>query len=374
MKTTSLTLISAILLASTMPATAGTLRVGKNKPYHTIQSAVDAASNGDTVLIDKGVYIEAVTVNKDLTIRPSKKGKKGKVIIDGEDSSLPLLLNSGADGCTISGLTLRNSGVQAGIQAVAVSNFTVSKCKVIGGTSTHGMLFFFSSGGMVSNNTVVNPDGIGIVGVTSNCTFRKNKVINPGMAGMQIQATFNTISKNTVIQAGGHGIEMGNASHGSTSNVVSNNHIYEASGDGIHVYPGSSNCSLLNNVVKQSASQGIEIESSSEHLLDSNRTFSNRSGIVISGPSSFVTLNRNTSKKSVYDNFDTGFNTASVYMFKNASRRAGDNGFSIEGTGHSLVNNSSKMSAQGKVDGLDFETSGAASCYFMGNAYSTSDF
>jgi hypothetical protein len=46
------------------------LHVGANGEFQTIQSAVDAAQNGDTILVAAGIYAEQVTVlNKVLTIR-----------------------------------------------------------------------------------------------------------------------------------------------------------------------------------------------------------------------------------------------------------------------------------------------------------------
>ena len=42
-----------------------TLQVGAGAtmPYHTIQAAVDAATSGDTILVDAGNYSEQVTID-----------------------------------------------------------------------------------------------------------------------------------------------------------------------------------------------------------------------------------------------------------------------------------------------------------------------
>ena len=46
------------------------LHVGVGQQFTTIQSAVDAAQNGDTILVAAGTYVEQVTItNKDLTIK-----------------------------------------------------------------------------------------------------------------------------------------------------------------------------------------------------------------------------------------------------------------------------------------------------------------
>ena len=42
---------------------AATLRVGKRKPFKTIEAAVAAANNGDKIVVDRGVYRENVSFN-----------------------------------------------------------------------------------------------------------------------------------------------------------------------------------------------------------------------------------------------------------------------------------------------------------------------
>lgn len=44
-----------------------TLQVGPTAPYHTIQSAVNAAHKGDTVLVAPGTYVEQVVVPSGLS-------------------------------------------------------------------------------------------------------------------------------------------------------------------------------------------------------------------------------------------------------------------------------------------------------------------
>lgn len=59
--------ITLTLLVST--ASAATLTVGPRATYHTIQSAIDAAHDGDTIKVAPGIYNETVKVtNKKLNI------------------------------------------------------------------------------------------------------------------------------------------------------------------------------------------------------------------------------------------------------------------------------------------------------------------
>ncbi len=90
----------------------GTLRVPQDHP--TIQAAVDAAAPGSLVLIDKGVYHEAVTVNpghENIVIRGVDRNE---TILDGEfDEDLPNAFKVLADGVAIENLTARNYSTNA---------------------------------------------------------------------------------------------------------------------------------------------------------------------------------------------------------------------------------------------------------------------
>src|SRR5262249_22706679 len=75
-----LALAAAILLVCG-PAEAGTLAVPSTS-FPTIQSAIDAAVAGDTVLVSKGTYVEALDVKAKTGIVLKAAGK---VVIDAKD-------------------------------------------------------------------------------------------------------------------------------------------------------------------------------------------------------------------------------------------------------------------------------------------------
>ena len=89
--------------------------------YARIQWAVDNASAGDTIIVRDGTYYENLKVDKKLTIK-SENGSDN-CIIDGGGSGDVITLN--ADGITIEGFTVRNSGSywpDAGIEVVSNAN------------------------------------------------------------------------------------------------------------------------------------------------------------------------------------------------------------------------------------------------------------
>jgi hypothetical protein len=101
-------LIAGLLIA--VPTFAAELDVPGQ--YATIQAAVDAAVAGDEVILADGVYagagnVEVNLLGKAITLR-SANGPES-CVIDGEESSIGLVLNSGETRATvIEGLTIRN--------------------------------------------------------------------------------------------------------------------------------------------------------------------------------------------------------------------------------------------------------------------------
>ena len=82
------------------------LRVGKNEQFTKIQDAVDAAIEGNLILIENGVYNESVTVTTSyLTIRGVDRNK---VIIDGEFMRENGIQIYDTDGVSVENLSVRN--------------------------------------------------------------------------------------------------------------------------------------------------------------------------------------------------------------------------------------------------------------------------
>jgi thermitase len=137
-----------------------TIRVPSD--YDTIQVAVDAANEGDTVLVASNVYYENVQVNKEgLTLLG--EGRSNTVIDGGKSDDNVVLVT--ADHVKIDGFTFRNSGRDyfGGILLVSSSGSTISNTVILG--NSIGILIYTSTDVTLRNNTIAgNVYNLGVDG------------------------------------------------------------------------------------------------------------------------------------------------------------------------------------------------------------------
>ena len=88
--------------ALVLAAQAGQVSVGTGGDYHSITQALDAAREGDTVLVHAGVYRENPVIDKRIVLM----GEPGATIDGGGEGVVLTVLAT----CTISGFTIRGSG------------------------------------------------------------------------------------------------------------------------------------------------------------------------------------------------------------------------------------------------------------------------
>ena len=115
-----------------------------------IQSAINIADDGDTVLVDEGTYIPNVpiTIDKNIIVK-SIKGA-GKTIIDGNSSPMfSLVVIQGGCSSTFDGFTIQNGGM--GGVYVSLSPATVKNC-VIHHNKQWG---FYDFGGCKASNLTI---------------------------------------------------------------------------------------------------------------------------------------------------------------------------------------------------------------------------
>ena len=235
--------------------------------YSLVQDAVNAATEGDTIVVRSNTYFENVVVNKPLSLVG-----EGMPTIDAQRIGSAIEIT--ADGCEVKGFRCVNAKHpgNAGIKVWSENNIIENNtCE----ENNYGIYFYRSSNNTVSNNKIYD-----------NC-----------YSGVDLyRSSNNTISNNKIYDNCYHGIYLWG---GSSNNTISNNKICENNNDGIHL--SSSNNKITNNTCANN-DDGIHLSSSSNNAITKNEVHENYGeGIYLSYSS-----NNTVTKNEVHENYEEG--------------------------------------------------------------------
>jgi parallel beta-helix repeat protein len=191
--------------------------------YTTIQGAIDAANNGDTIYVRANTYYESnVQVSKSLILQGENRST---TIVDG--AHVGNVFEVTANHVTIKGFTIQNSGVDIagayggigvyGADYVTVenndlvsndvgillynANYSVCAGNSFSYNGKSGVYTRYALGNTFANNTVSNnPFGIVLRIGTSNTTILGNMVSFNFYTGIQVgnESQWNNVLNNTV--------------------------------------------------------------------------------------------------------------------------------------------------------------------------------
>lgn len=169
------------------------------EPYSTIQSAINAAVTGDTIIVRPGLYVENINMlGKAITLRstdPADPSVVALTIIDGGGVYSVVICNSGEGaGTVIDGFTITNGNATIGGGMYNYySSPTVSNCTFSGNTTGNGAdgtdgKDYYSGSGIHGTNGYAGRDGGGMYNnnsspVISDCIFIGNSTGNGGKGG-----------------------------------------------------------------------------------------------------------------------------------------------------------------------------------------------
>ena len=279
-----------LLCAPALPSVASTLTV---QPGQSIQSAVNAANPGDTVLVKGGTYTESVLIATNSNGVPlnglSLVGTNGATL-NGPNVEPINGITVGASNVTIKGLTVEH--YDFGIVVTSTNNplnntVTVSNTRIFNnyvGYNLNSGIFFDSdvAGADCHDNVItgigVEPggnggnngfgDGIDInvstgVHIHSNLIYNENSVgigssgqVLTDNNGQPIPSSVNLINQNTIFQCGAYGIMMNGAvGQVVTQNVISGNNIA-----GILMTNFCATCTINNNVLDGNTYDGVYLD------------------------------------------------------------------------------------------------------------------
>jgi len=284
-------------------AQAATIHVPADQP--SIQAAINAAANGDTVLVSPGTYTENINFSGKAITLTSASGPSA-TIIDGGAKASVVTFNSGEGSTSIlSGFTIRNgqsSYYGGGIEINSASPTIIGN--II--TGNHGIFGIginvdggspLIKGNTITANTQAGGDG-GTGGGGIATSGSPSSPASPTIVG-------NTITNNSVSGGGnGGGIYVGYYGQPTIqNNLISGNNAYNYGG-GIAVESYNGAFVLQNVIINNStggggSGGGISIYASKNVVLanntvNGNTAFDGSSGIyVASGSPLTVTLANN---------------------------------------------------------------------------------
>lgn len=194
----------------TSTAKAKIIRVPQDQP--TIQAGIDAAVDGDTVLVDTGTYVQSnISFNENRILVGSRFVTTGdtsfisQTIIDGDGTGHVIYFNGNEDSTSVlSGFTITNGsafGQEKPYGGGIVCNSSSPKivfCKIVQNEATHGGGIYIESGKpilrdlIITDNYVSGGSGGGVYCVNANPTFERCLI------------THNT-SRPNAVDAGGPG-------------------------------------------------------------------------------------------------------------------------------------------------------------------------
>jgi parallel beta-helix repeat protein len=356
-------IVVAIVLASVFAVTitilpgnvkASTLFVGGVGPgnYTTVQGAVDAAKDGDTIFVYNGTYNEEVEINKTLTLVGESQSNTiiasytvlsvtadwvnitGFGIVPvGMDPDIPLGIRIwSASHCSIHNNTLEPSTMAGvGIRMSSSSDNTISNNRFI--NSSSGIGVWTSHNNAIHNNTLINMiSGINLYRSDNNTLA--NNTVQLSWLALEIDGSVNNTAVGNVMTEGGIHMDGDLLEHWSThtiddTNVVNGKPIYYlknvvggtvAAGGGqvilgnatgvvvedqdvSNVYSGiqvgfSSHNYVANNTAKYAKTDGITLLNSENNTVHNNDLSFNRRGLSLytsnTNTVSFNTLTSNT--------------------------------------------------------------------------------
>jgi predicted outer membrane repeat protein len=217
-RTSATPLTVAALLALPAFGPAVTIHVPGDEP--TIQAGIDAASDGDTVLVACDTYYEhGITMKSGVTLR-SEAGEPSCVTIDATGPTDRVFSIMDVQSCVIAGVTVTGGNVMNGAGARAVgASVTFEDCVFTGNSATRG-------GGLYCEDAVVTLLGCTFAGnaattigggvhldssaaEVTDCVFDGNAAGQGGglahYIGVSLTVAGSTFRENTADAAGGGG-------------------------------------------------------------------------------------------------------------------------------------------------------------------------
>ena len=165
-----------------------------SKNYTSVQTAINAAPSGATIIISPGTYSESLVVNKSLTII----GDRDAPTFQGGGSGVCITLLSGASGSVVSGIIM--SAFDQGVSIINASNCGIyaNIFSFIGTTGIGIQGNSASSNHVYDNLFQETPTPIKLATSTAGNVFDDNVVSSQASVGLDVETSGNSVYDNEI--------------------------------------------------------------------------------------------------------------------------------------------------------------------------------
>ncbi|MCD6174432.1 MAG: right-handed parallel beta-helix repeat-containing protein [Planctomycetes bacterium] len=272
--------------------------------YETIQAAIDAAKEGDTIFIKEGVYSGHVSMKKKNGIRMVGQNTSKVILRTTDPNNYSVLHVEDCRDVVISDLTvsetMKNLGDRNSSVTVQHSDFKILNCR-ISNTRGSGIAYYSASKGVIKNTLVelCHSDGISLsetgTDVTlSDCCIRDNK-----KSGFNGYKGANVVIHNTLLERNESGLLI---SQQGTEATLTHCVIRENAKDGLTVW-NQGRVRVTDTVLESNNRTGIYVLDERTHVdCVHSYVLNNALGIFVEKKAS-----ADISKSVCYENRKWGF-------------------------------------------------------------------
>ncbi len=272
--------------------------------YRSIQAAVDNVSDGVTIIVNSGEYLENLIINKSSITLKGRDTGAGEPIINGDGDGPVLRLE--ADGITVENFIITNSGFErqdAGIKVI--SDHNCIRVNNITQNNKNGVYLYGASNNTVEDNNITenNLDGVYLHDSSFSNTIEENKILKNHNGVYLFGSSINTIIDNKIIQNTDDGVQLDGSSNNtiqknilhnndadglslydsSKNNTIQENNITENNANGVYLRYLSNNNTIKNNEITKNNEEGIKLEKVINNTIKSNQIQDNRYGLYLKG-------------------------------------------------------------------------------------------
>ena len=305
--------LTASGLITTLPVNAASKTLTVPDDYSTINAALQAAADGDTIYVKPGTYVEHITIDKAVTLRGSGSGS---TIINGGNTATVIVIQH--DNVEVSGFTVMydetpNSPKSiwmwstrlAGIHLLGVKQCSVHDNKILdcGG----GIWLYNAEQNSITNNYVYRND-YGIRVESSNSNALKNNTVVGNWAGLSLFSSESNTLRNNALKGNTENFAVTGdnpsfINYVDSSNIVEGKPIYYWIGKSHQTVPSDAGCVILLDCTAVDV-QGLSLSKNHDGVVLVNCLNTNVSNNIITQTNSGITTHNCNGGAITYNNIN----------------------------------------------------------------------